>query len=456
MHASRRKFLHGAGSMALGFLGLHRYAQNAGSVPVQGPVGSGYGPLRPDPGRIFDLPAGFDYQILSRTGERMDDGFLVPGAHDGAAAFAGRGGKTILIRNHELLATDANRGPFGANNALPGPLERSLLYDGAGQGGTTTLIYDTRRRKLDRHFLSLAGTVRNCAGGPTPWNAWISSEETVQRANTVYEKDHGFNFEVPASAESLVEPVPLKAMGRFSHEAIAVEPSSGVIYQTEDRADGLLYRFIPNRKGNLRAGGRLQALKIRGMEGVNTSNQMEQAIAAGRILDVDWIDLDNVESPLDDLRSRGASRGAARFSRGEGIWADRRTIYFACTDGGAAKAGQIWRYTPSRFEGADRERQNPGRLELFIEPNDKSRFENADNITVSPWGDLIVSEDGPGANYLVGITPNGELYPLARNAMNESELAGATFSPDATTLFVNIQRPGLTLAITGAWKRGQA
>jgi secreted PhoX family phosphatase len=92
----------------------------------------------------------------------------------------------------------------------------------------------------------------------------------------------------------------------------------------------------------------------------------------------------------------------------------------------------------------------------FIEPNDGNLVENADNLTVAPWGDLIVCEDGPGDNGLVGVTPQGELYKLARNVLNHSELAGAVFSPDGTTLFVNIQRPGLTLAITGPWLKLRA
>jgi hypothetical protein len=93
-------------------------------------------------------------------------------------------------------------------------------------------------------------------------------------------------------------------------------------------------------------------------------------------------------------------------------------------------------------------------LELFVEPNNATVVENADNITVSPWGDLIVCEDGPGQQFLLGVTPAGQIYKLARNALNGSELAGATFSPDASTLFVNIQHPhGFTLAINGPWKR---
>ena len=64
------------------------------------------------------------------------------------------------------------------------------------------------------------------------------------------------------------------------------------------------------------------------------------------------------------------------------------------------------------------------------------------------------AEDGAGDQNLVGITPEGSLYTFARNAMaNDSELAGSTFSPDGSTLFVNIQEAGLTLAITGPWSR---
>jgi secreted PhoX family phosphatase len=202
----------------------------------------------------------------------------------------------------------------------------------------------------------------------------------------------------------------------------------------------------------MKGGGRLQCLRIRGMEGVDTSNHATRAIAAGVVLQVEWLDLENVESPTDDLRIQGALKGAARFSRAEGIWTGRDGIYFVCTSGGVAEAGQVWRYRPSRFEGTEREKETPGTLELFVEPNNESILQNADNITVAPWGDLIVCEDGPDANYLVGITPAGDLYHLGRNAMNDSELAGAAFSPDRTTLFVNIQTPGMTLAITGPWQ----
>ena len=388
----------------------------------------------------------------------MVDGLRVPGGHDGMAAFLGRDGRTMLVRNHELRPSDLPLGAFGDQNELLGRIDRSKLYDAGrretpGLGGTTTLIYDTKERRLESHFLSLAGTHGNCAGGSTPWNSWITCEETVVSAEASIEKDHGYNFEVPASASvHLTDPVPIKPMGRFNHEAVAFYPPRGIFYQTEDREDGLLYRFIPESPGKLHDGGRLQALKVRDLPGADTRNWGNgKRIPLGLPLDVGWIDLEEVQSPADDLRLQGFTKGASLFARGEGIWYGEGVVYFACTTGGEKRIGQIWRYVPSSMEGTRDEDNSPGRLDLFVEADDPTIFENIDNLTLSPWGDLIVCEDAAKLNYLIGVTPAGNVYKLAKNAMNNSELAGATFSPDGRTLFINIQKPGLTLAITGPW-----
>ncbi|MEX2137640.1 MAG: alkaline phosphatase PhoX [Pirellulales bacterium] len=466
-HTSRRSFLAMTGATALGFAGLRTYLSfpqtaRGQSAPAPTKPGAGYGPLVPDPHKILDLPEGFSYRVISRQGERMDDGLRVPGNCDGSASFAGPDGKTIIIRNQELLPDDRSGGPFGRENKLLDLVKPCMLYDrGCGKhpalGGTTTLVYDTRTGKLERQFLSLAGTIRNCAGGPTPWGSWITCEETVLRAEKGRERDHGYNFEVPASAEiGLADPVPLVAMGRFNHEAVAVDPHSGIVYQTEDRDDGLIYRFIPHAPGKLRLGGRLQALVVSDAPSLDTRNWEKPTVQAGQPMEVTWIDLDEVESPLDDLRHRGFAAGAARFARGEGMWYGNDCIYFACTNGGVAKKGQIWKYVPSPHEGTRRAAEAPGRLELFIEPNDGRLVENADNLTVAPWGDLVLAEDGVGEaaaeqQFLVGVTPEGDIYPLARNAQNSTELTGVNFSPDETTLFVNLFSPGATLAVTGPW-----
>lgn len=317
-----------------------------------------------------------------------------------------------------------------------------------------TLLYDTRSQALAGHRLSLTGTLRNCAGGPTPWNTWISCEEHVQRADGYYERDHGYNFEVPASLDDPlpIHPEPLTAMGRFEHEAVCVHPASGIVYQTEDRHDSLIYRFLPNRPGELARGGRLQALALRGHPGLDARNWRRRELEPGDALETEWIEIDRVEAPDDDLRLRGHERGATLFARGEGMWMGDGVVYFACTNGGRARKGQIWRYTPGPREGTGDESREPGRLELFIEADDGTLLENADNLTVAPWGDLVVCEDGSGEDFLVGVTPEGEIYRFARNRRSSGELAGACFSPDGSTLFLNMQREGLTVAITGPWE----
>lgn len=453
MSITRRHFFASAAAFSAGFSGLERFTVLAGGRS------DGYGPLVADPHRIFDLPRGFTYTVISRPGDPMADGFLVPTAPDGMAAFDGPGGHTVVVRNHEInIGVPGEDGPFGPENQLLERIDRAALYD-AGMadtpslGGTTTFVYDTRNQQVVSQHLSLVGTVRNCAGGPTPWGSWVTCEESTQLAGEITAKDHGYNFEVPATAEpKLADPIPLKAMGRFNHEAVAVDPQSGIVYETEDRHDGLIYRFIPNTPGRLQDGGRLQALAIKDRPSLDTRNWEETTVTPGTWMDVEWIDLDDVEAPNDDLRYRGFEAGAARFARGEGMWYGNNAVYFACTNGGKVQSGQVWMYRPSGSEGTDDEANEPGRLQLFIEPNDPNLVENCDNVTVAPWGDLILCEDGPGDHFLVGVTPEGSLYQLGRNALSGSELAGATFSPDGTTLFINIQTDGWTLAITGPWR----
>jgi secreted PhoX family phosphatase len=274
----------------------------------------------------------------------------------------------------------------------------------------------------------------------------VTCEETLQRADRFHEKDHGYNFEVPASAQiQRAKPLPLKQMGRFNHEAVAVDPATGIVYQTEDTDDSLIYRYLPKQAGMLASGGQLQALVVIDRPSLDTRNWKEEQglqVRVGDRLATRWIDIDNVESPKDDLRYQGFAKGAARFARGEGMWYGNDAIYFACTSGGAAKKGQVWRYEP-----------NPGTLELFIEPDNAEIVENCDNLTVAPWGDVLLCEDGLEDQYVVGVTPAGELYKLGHNAFNTSEFAGAVFSPDGGELYVNIQNPGITLAIRGPWNR---
>ncbi len=452
MNTSRRRFLQ---STAAGFAGLRAFAASArASNPA-----AGYGPIQTDPEKILNLPRGFSYRVVSRTGDQMTDGLIVPAAADGMAAFPGPGGKVILIRNHELSPDPKGKtGPFGAGHKLFSKIRAAKVYDIGPKnvpcvGGTTTLVFDTKSQRLESQFLSLTGTVRNCAGGPTPWNSWISCEESVLTRGKECSKSHGFNFEVPATSQpQLADPIPLTDMGRFNHEAIAVDPKSGIVYETEDRPDSSIYRFIPTEPGKLAKGGNLQALAIKGRKSLDTRNWTQQNVKQGDVLQVEWVDLKHVATNSDQLRYQGFFKFAARFARGEGMWYGNDAIYFACTSGGKAQRGQIWKYTPSPNEGKPGETNKPGHLELFIEPNDEALVDMADNLTVAPWGHLMICEDGKNGNNLVGCSSKGEVYRFAENAYNDSEFAGATFSPDGSTLFVNIQKPGWTFAITGPWQ----
>ncbi len=460
MNASRRDFLRQSSVFAAGFLSLRSFCEQ--SAQGNGTAGiAPYGPLVDDLNGVLDLPVGFHYRVISVSGAPMSDGLITPGLPDGMATFAGPDGLIVIVRNHELLPLDTP-GPFGKLNEFYGKVEAKKLYDqGEGLtphlGGTTTLVYDTKSQKVVRDFLSLAGTSRNCAGGSTPWNSWITCEETVIRTGPGTdgdyrcERDHGYNFEVPATHEiALAEAVPLVDMGRFNHEAVAVDPETGIVYETEDRDDGLIYRFLPNKPGELPAGGKLQALKFVESSALDTRNWKKQTVEVGKQHAVDWIDMAEVNSPEDDLRYQGFDAGAARFARGEGMWYSKGQIFIACTNGGKALTGQIWRFIPAPPGSAEADK-----MELFIEPNDAAILEAGDNLTVSPWGDIVICEDHENGARIIGITPAGHLFPLAQNHLR-TEFAGVTFSPDGSTLFVNLQQRGMTVAITGPWEKRAA
>ncbi len=444
---SRRRFVKQSLAVSAGFFGLSSYLSGYSSPTNQSLSRQT---------KWLELPDGFDARIISQWGEQMSDDLLVPGRADGMATFI-TGDKTTIIRNHENSPGDLQFGPFGEDLSLLTKVRPEQFFDYGfgktpGMGGTTTMIYDESTGIVTEQYLSSAGTYRNCAGGATPWGSWITCEEDTTPAGDGSQTAHGYNFEVPASHRGLIDPVPIRQMGRFNHEAVAVSPLSGIVYQTEDRNDGLIYRYLPNVMGELYKGGKLQALMIKGQPAFDTRNVDQQLLEVGEAMAVSWITLKDVEPTEDDLRYQGAEIGAAIFARGEGAWYGNDEVYFACTNGGKNQTGQVFKYIPGPFEGTNREQEQPGQLMLFAEPNDKDILKYCDNLTVSPWGDVILVEDSPDA-YIRGITPKGNIYNIGRNIGSTSELAGICFSPSGKTLFVNIQEEGLTFAITGPWEK---
>jgi secreted PhoX family phosphatase len=452
---NRRQFNQGLVALALGGLASHLQLANASTQAKLGRTSKGYGPLLPDPKGILDLPEGFSYQVISALGKPMADGLSVPDRADGMGCFGADNDTVVLVRNHEISPPKVapNNPLLSDNKELTEKCYDTLANGQPLPGGTSNIVYNLKTHTVENEFMSLIGTIRNCAGGITPWNSWLTCEESVLTASDKIGKNHGYVFEVPATATELVKAEPIPAMGRFNHEAACVDPTTGVVYLTEDRSDSLFYRFIPNQVGNLHKGGKLQALAVIDHPQFDSRNWDEVALTRSHAVACEWLDLDEVESPKDDLRLRGYNSGAARFARGEGIHFGNNELYFCCTNGGNKKLGQIMRYVPSPFEGSADEHKQPGKLSLFVESEDKVSFNFGDNLTIAPNGHLIVCEDqytDVVDNHLKGVTKEGLLYDFAKVRW-QTEPAGACFSPDGSTMFVNLYSPTATLAITGPW-----
>ncbi|GAA2413064.1 PhoX family protein [Streptomyces glaucosporus] len=428
----------------------------AGTDPAHATGGrGGYGPLVPDPNGLLDLPKGFRYRVLSREGDPMRSGEgPVPSNHDGMTALAGPGaGRVWLVRNHE------NK-PSGGTHRVPAV--KGLTYDPEGRGGCTLLELDRHDEVLTER-VGIAGTAVNCAGGPTPWGTWLTCEETEDKAGTNgYAKDHGFVFEVGFRPGHRTVPEPLTALGRFQHEAVAVDPRTGVVYETEDAFDhpfGLFYRFLPDRPrggfDSLRAGGRLEAMRVPGVPDLSAVPEPGTAFE-----DVEWVPVPDPLAKQTPIRFQDFGRGGITHAQKlEGCYWGRDSVYFVSSyarssEGSAADHyGQVWRYEPRRR-----------RLTLVVVFGPDTAVElpgdSPDNICLAPSGGLMVCEDGGGAQHVFGVTRDGEVYALARNARNigtpeepeYGEFAGVAFSPDGRTMYVNCYEPGTTFAVTGPWR----
>lgn len=376
--------------------------------------------LRADPRGVLDLPEGFSYRVISRAGERMHDGWRVPGHFDAMGVFE-LDQTLVLMRNHEIAPGEAHSGPYPAGVAAP-----PEAYDREAFGGVTRLVLDRDRLTVQREELALCGTHWNCAGGLTPWG-WLTCEE-------IFVPGHGYVFLVPHSGKGLTQARPIRGYGRFRHEAAAVDPATRIAYLTEDREDAAFYRFVP-RAPERPFEGKLQALCVRDAPAFNTS-----ALKLSDRVAIHWVDVPDPDPKDDDVRLQARALGAASFARTEGMWLSGAELFMCATTGGPIGRGQILRV---RHAGAAPE------LSVVAHSEDAATLDMPDNITVAPSGELFVAEDGLQGNCLRRVTRDGVVSEFARNVLSASELSGPCFAPDGRTLFVNIQHDGLTLAIQG-------
>ena len=407
---------------------------------------------------LIHLPEGFRYITYGWTKDPMTDGMATPKSHDGMGVVADSEGVLTLVRNHEI-----------SDDGKAWPIENGKPYDSMAQGGCTSLKFDANQGKWLESRGAISGTSRNCAGGVTPWGTWLTAEETVLGIDSVdhykknkqrdFKQDHGWVFEVDPAG--VANPVPLKDMGRFVHEAVAIDRHTGIVYQTEDRATSGFYRFVPNEKTNLAAGGTLQIAEVIGQD------DLRRHVESNATFDVKWHTIKEptlANTPgldkIDELGvfKQGKKLGGTTFARLEGCWSGNGLIYFDATTGGGAQAGQIWQFDPKS-----------GKLTMLFESPGKETLNMPDNLCVNPNGGLVLCEDGDYGKTkkrpqrIHFLSQQGKLTPFAINDVKlrgqkrlfgdfrGREWAGACFSPDGKWLFANIQTPGITMAITGPW-----
>jgi secreted PhoX family phosphatase len=373
---NRRRFLAGT-------LGGAAYFALGG--PLARAATGPYGALRTADARGIRLPRGFTSRIVARSGSKVGPSSYVWHRYpDGGACFPAGTDGWVYVSNSEVM----------------------------GSGGAGAIRF-TSTGAVKKGYRILSGTSRNCAGGPTPWGTWLSCEEFS--SGRVWECDP-----LGWPADAVVRP----ALGRFEHEAAAVDPVGHAVYLTEDNADGRLYRFRPDAWPSLSAGV-LEAATV--TDGIVTWSTVPDPSAS-------------------TIPTRQQVPDSTPFSHGEGAWYADGTVWFT-TKGD----NRVW-----ALDVASDPQQLRIVYDLATAPDPV--LSGVDNVVSSQSGDLFVAEDG-GNLELILIEPGGAASVFLRVVGQAgSELTGPAFSPNGKRLYFSSQRgptgsgTGVTYEVKGPFR----
>ena len=457
---TRRGFLAraAAGVVLVGAGQVLLTAPNAAAAPVV----PGYGPLRDDPDGLLALPAGFSYRLVTAAGRtRLESGEPTPGFHDGTGAFARRGGGTLLVVNHEIREPLAD-----AEHPVP-PLD-GLTYDPAMAGGATIVETDAQGARL-REVVGLAGTSTNCAGGITPWRTWLSCEETetregegVRSTTTATSSRSTPTRRPPTATPSRSE----RWAGSRTRPPPSTPPRArSTSPRTPPVPNGLLYRwsppagFRPGRGALLRGSARPTGCSPRCAARTARAGRSTISRAPPRSARA---------TPSSGSRwTTGAARKQpTRTQLGDGDVTRARKLEGAWWGSDAGRGAGA--YVVSSFARDESPVPHDGQV-WFLDPKAgtltlgcasaaaEDDVDGPDNISVSPWGGLVIAEDGEGSQHLVGATADGRTYPIAR--ADGGEFTGPVYSADGGACVDSrtSRWPGARVQYAdhrGPWRRG--
>ncbi|HEX4871581.1 MAG TPA: alkaline phosphatase PhoX, partial [Nevskiaceae bacterium] len=431
---SRRQLLRGL------FLGLGALGSGAASARWR-PASTGASSTVPE----LTLPLGPLSQIGPVVAQPLTSGAL-PGVDD--QVFAPEGFQVRCVARAGLNPLSGQPDPTGyqwhidpdGGAVYPAP-DGGWVYVSNSEdtpGGVGALRFDAAGTLVAAYPI-LSGTRNNCAGGATPWGTWLSCEETSN--GEVWECDP---FGGPETA------VKKPALGAFPHEAAAIDPVHQVCYLTEDGGSQRFWRFVSaaddlstQPDGSVRMGlssGRLQVLNIEGF----ADGGYPDAAAVRGLCRASWVDVPALPAiPGLPQQPPTSTRLGTQFLGGEGIWYHEvpealrqvpalgslptRGVIFFTTKGD----NRVWAY--------DIENQL---IELIFD-NDNLQidigFDDVDNLVVSPFGDVLVAEDGNRMRLYV-IVPNQPARLLMQITRGGSEICGPAFTPDGSRLYFSSQR----------------